>query len=195
MDQPADEVLSTSLPEKIPDEVKALMDERTPLPVQVRFFEEKQSAGSVLKTWLIGGGLVLAGIVIGLFGIYVLANDNSIHGNNSLDWKIVFVGGTFIFAGVLMLKSIPRKLTLARAQQSGRVTRCGIFLTPGQLISRNDFDVTVIPRSKFRGVEGVAVRYEFKGETKSFNLPSPLIGRTTDELVQAIREWAAARQS
>jgi hypothetical protein len=194
MDSPADEVLSTSLLGKAPDDVRVLMDESVPLPAGVRFFEERQSSGSVMKTWILGGGLMVAGILIALFGIYVLAHDDTIHGNNSMDYKIVFVGGTFLFAGVVVIKSIPQKLTLARAQKHGRVTRHGIFLTPERLISRNDFDVTIIPRSKFRGVEGVAVRYELRGETKSFNLPSSLVGRTTEELAQAIREWAAAAQ-
>jgi hypothetical protein len=190
MDAVSNEVLITDEPQKMPEDVRALLDEHIPIPSNVTLFEERRSTGGVAKTWLLGGGLVLAGIVIGLFGMLIIHWDSQTpNRTGSVTWKPFVIGCVFIFAGVMVIRTIPRQLTLARAQQSGRITRYGIFLTPTQLVHRNEFQTVIIPRTAFRGVEGKAAKYEYKGETKSFNLPSEIVGKTVDDLLRAIRAW------
>jgi hypothetical protein len=192
MAAPADQVFSTMTLEELPPDVLALTDEHVPIPSSVNFFEEQRTMGSVLNAWLLGGGLVLAGGLTALMGIYFLAHPTgNVADHSSLDFKVLAVGGVLIFGGVIVLRSIPKKLSMARAQQSGRVTRYGIFLRPGQMITRNDFGVTIIPRAAFKGLKEKSVQYENKGEIKSFNLPSSVVGKTVEDLLKAIRDWEA----
>ena len=49
------EVIITSEPEKLPPDIRALLDEDRPLPEQVRFFEEKFTVSAQFKSWWLGG--------------------------------------------------------------------------------------------------------------------------------------------
>ena len=193
MDALPNDVLITDELAKMPEDVRALLDEHIPLPAQVTLFEERRTSGAVLKSWLLGGGLILVGIIIALFGMMIIGYDSK-HPTvgTSVTWKPFAVGCVFIFAGVMVIRTIPKQLTLARAQASGRVTRYGVFLMPAQMIHRNEHQTTIIPRAKFRGLDGVSAKYEYKGETKSFNLPSDLVGKSVADLCQAIQTWSAA---
>jgi len=190
MDAAPPEVLITDEPQKMPEEVRALLDEHTPIPAQVTLFEERRTAGAVMKSWLLGIGLIVGGVVIALFGLMMVKWDiQRPQTGSSVTWTPFVVGCVCVFAGVMVIRSIPKQLTLARAQQSGRITRYGIFLTPTQLIHRNEHQTTLIPRPAFRGLNGAAAKYEYKGETKSFNLPSEIVGRSQGDLLEAIRHW------
>ena len=194
MAEPADQVFSTTTLEELPENVRSLMGEHFPIPSDVKFFEEQRTMGSVVNAWLLGGGLTVVGAILALVGIYFFAHPgNTVYDHtSSYAFKTLAVGGVFIFAGVWIIRTIPNKLSMIRAQQSGRVTGYGIFLRPGQMITRNDFGVTIIPRAAFKSLEGKSVQYENKGETKSFNVPSGVVGKSVEDLCQAIREWEAS---
>jgi hypothetical protein len=193
MAEPTDQVFSATTLEDLPENVRSLMDEHIPIPSDVKFFEEQRTMGSVVNAWLLGGGITVAGAIIALVAIYLFAHPGNTVYDHTSSWgfKTLAVGGVFIFAGVWIIRTIPNKLSMIRAQQSGRVTRYGIFLRPGQMITRNDFGVTIIPRAAFKGLKEKSVQYENKGETKSFNLPTGVVGKSVEELCQAIREWGA----
>ncbi len=59
MEAIANEVLITDELQKMPEDVRTLLDEHTPIPLQVTLFEEHRTTGGVAKTWMLGGGLIL----------------------------------------------------------------------------------------------------------------------------------------
>ena len=97
------------------------------------------------------------------------------------------------FAGWLCVASLPAAWALGQQQNAGEPTRHGIFLLPDALISRSWFDITMIPREKFRGLAGNALRYEFKGQVKSFTLSQEWVSAAPGEPAAAIAAWGQAQ--
>jgi hypothetical protein len=189
------DVLIASEPDKIPPDVGQLQDGDKPLPASVQFFEEEFTLRGIVKSLVLGLALAVVGILVILFFFYVLFGPRPTtvySGPTSFDFAIGGVGLAFLIGGYLLLASVRSEYRLMREQHRGRDTRYGIFLVKDMLISHNSSDTTIIPRPFFKGLAGGAVRYELKGEAKSFNLPGAFVGRDPRLVEQAIVEWASS---
>jgi hypothetical protein len=184
-------VIITSMPEKLPEDIRGLIDEHTPLPANVGFFEERFTAGDAFYKAAIGSVLIAIGILLALFGIYDLLHSAVGIGKlSTVDYWPLIAGVVCLFGGYLLVASLKARMKLARDQQGGLKTRYGIFLIGDLLVSRSWFDITVIPRPYFKGLASHAIRYELEGAAKSFDLPKQIVGREASEMDQAIGEWA-----
>ncbi|SDR17608.1 hypothetical protein SAMN05519103_01060 [Rhizobiales bacterium GAS113] len=184
-------VIITSMPEKLPESVRGLIDEHTPLPANVAFFEERFTTGGALYKTAIGVALIGIGVLLALFGIYDLLHSAVGIGKlSTVDYWPLIAGVVCVFGGYLLVASLKARMKLASDQQGGLKTRYGIFLVDDLLVSRSWFDITVIPRPLFKGLVNHAIRYELEGAAKSFDLPKQIVGREAGEMDQAIGEWA-----
>ena len=195
---PPEDTIVTSLPEKLPAEVRLLLDEAQPLPPGVVFFEERITIAALAKRGLLGLALLAVGVLIVLFGLSMLfsvRHNTTVYSSNDGTWWVLAVGAVFCFAGWFMVSSIPAGLTLSRQQQAGKQTRYGLFLLPKAQVWRTYADTTVIPRTKFHHLENTTLHYVTKTGVKSFALPMEWIGVTPVKVVQAIAAWTAAGTS
>jgi hypothetical protein len=189
------EVLSTSDPDKLPPEVRELEDPAKPLPAGVQFFEERFSYLGLLKQFLLGVGVAVAGIVLMLACVLAFISDlhaTPPYSSTSFEWKVgLGVGGAiFVYLGYWLVTSTWPNYRLLRQQRRGLHPRYGIFLTGDLLVRHSWFDTTIIPRPLFKGITGGAVHYEEKGETKSFTLPE-IVDNGNAALAAAIETWDA----
>lgn len=185
------ETISTSLPEKLPEEIRGLLVETRPLPPGVMFFEQRFTAASLAGRLLLGLALLAAAALLVPFGLVWLFSPQknaTVYDNNNLDWWFLAFGVVVGVAGWMLVASIPACLALGRRQKAGEQTRYGVFLTSEALVWRSYFDTTVIPRENFRGLQNRAVHYESANGEKSFTLPVDWIGAA--EPGQAIRSWS-----
>ncbi len=190
------EVFITSEPEKLPPEIRALLDEGCPQACGATFFEEKFTASGQLRSWLLGGGLMLGGALIFFFGLTLLFTPKrAVYDEHvaSSSWWLLGAGAVLSYGGYLLFGSGKGKGAVRRRQERGERTRYGIFLLPDALVSHSWFDTTVIPRAFFRGLDGNVLKYEFKKQAKSFDLPAELVGSSGEALRTAIENWAKAR--
>ncbi|MFN8445608.1 MAG: hypothetical protein U0175_32755 [Caldilineaceae bacterium] len=192
---PVTQVLITGERSKLPVDYQALFDEQKPLPSGVQFFEERKTVRSIFWRLLLGIGLLGIGVLGSCFGLFVLvAPSTSTVGGVTLTVSIMpfIIGLVFVLSGVLLLRSLRQSQRLRTAQQSGQATRHGIYLTPNVLISHNEFDYTLIPRSEFRGVQSTTVHYVWNEKEKAFTLPGELVNATPQAMLDAIQQWANA---
>lgn len=186
------DVLITSIPEKIPPEIRQLQDGSRPLPADVAFFEEKFTLSGMLKSAMLGLILTIVGLVLMFVFIYLLffIPRNTVYSSSGdYEFWIGGVGFVFLIGGWLMLKSLGGSYRLMRQQHQGIDTRYGIFLTGDLLVSHNWLETTIIPRPFFKGVVDGAIRYEVGGSVKSFDLPGAIVGKDTQLLEAAVRAW------
>lgn len=189
------DVLITSEPEKIPPDIRQLQDPDRPLPTDVQFFEEKFTVTGLLKSLVLGFGLMVVGVLVIIFFFYVVFFPKPVtvySGPTSFDFAIGGVGLAFLIGGYLLFASVRSEYRLMRAQGRGVDTRYGIFLAKELFVRRSTFDTTIIPRPFFKGLAGNAIRYEYKGEAKSFDLPGAFVGKDLRLVEQAIGNWAAS---
>ncbi|MBV9658433.1 MAG: hypothetical protein JO295_10025 [Verrucomicrobia bacterium] len=187
------DVLTTSDPEKLPPEVRVLLDETQPLPPGTAFFEQRFSAAWLIQNALIGLGLLGFGALLLLLGVvwlFAYRGPVTVYSNSNAELWLIVVGLVLGVGGWMMLASFPAGWALGRRQNAGARTRYGIFLLPGILVSRSWFDTTVIPREHFRGLASNALRYDSKGQTKSYTLPPEWIGSSLAQLAAAIHAWS-----
>jgi hypothetical protein len=185
-----DKIIITSLPEKLPEEVRALIDEQRPLPADVPFFEERFTLASIAGTTVMGIVVIVLGVVLSLIGVLAALGKAFLLGLIVPFPVPLLAGVVCLFGGYLLVSSLGGRTKLGREQAAGAVTRYGIFLLGDLLICRSFFDTTVIPRPFFKGLEGRAVHYELDGAAKSFNLPAAIVGRDVRDMDAAIAEWA-----
>lgn len=184
------QVIITSLPEKLPEDVRAMIDESQPLAAGIRFFEERFTTGGSARNLFLGLGIGLLGILVAMFGAYaVFDSAKSPRGLESYDFLPLVVGLVLIFGAYLLIGSLGGRQALIGAQNAGRQTRYGIFLNAELLVSRSWFDTTVIPRTLFKGLAGKAVQYEHAGQVKTFNLPATFVGIDRGQVEAAILGW------
>lgn len=191
------DVLITSLPEKLPLEIRQLEDAGQPLPADVRFFEEKLTAASLLKPVILGVMLEILGVLLILPFLYLFPFRAPLTVYSpQFGYGAAFgaTGVVFLFGGYLLLRSLRPRYRLMQQQHQGVDTRYGIFLTGDLLVSHSWFDTTIIPRSFFKGLQGNAVAYELNGSLKSFDLPGAFVGAEMPRVQQAIRDWADSRR-
>lgn len=189
------QVLITGERSKLPVDYQALFDEQQPLPPGVQFFEERKTVVTIVWRLLLGVGLLGIGVLGSCFGLFVLITPAaSTLGDVTLTVSItpLIIGLVFVLGGVLLLRSLRQSQRLRTAQQSGQATRHGIYLTPNVLISHNEFDYTLIPRSEFRGLQGTTVHYVWSEKEKAFTLPGELVNATPQAMLDAIQQWANA---
>ena len=185
------QVIITSLPEKLPEDVRAMIDENQPLAAGTRFFEERFTMGGSARNLLLGIGIGLLGTIVALSGVYlVFDSGRSPRGLESYDFLPLVAGLVLIFGAYLLIASLGGRQALIRAQKTGRRTRYGIFLNAELLVSRNWFDTTVIPRPLFKGLAGRAVQYALDGQVKTFNLPGSFVDAEAAQVEAAIRTWS-----
>ena len=188
------DVLITSKPELLPPEVAQLQDVSRPLPAGVQFFERRYTYGDLIKQFLLGIALIPVGVILILFGIFVMfAQDRStVYSSSSqMELTIVVVGLVLCLGGYLLLQMLLPKFRFMRQQDRGVATRQGIFLIGDLLVSNDVGDTTVIPKEFFKGLKDHKVQYQLKDQLKSFDLPSEWIGQGRHSLEAAIARWAA----
>ena len=184
------QVIITTLPEKLPEDVRAMIDENQPLAAGIRFFEERFTTGGSALSLIRGIGVGILGILVTLFGAYaVFDSATNPRGLASSDFLLLVVGLVLIFGAYLLIGSLGGRQALISAQKAGQQTRYGIFLNEELLVSRSWFDTTVIPRALFKGLAGRAVQYEHGGQVKTFNLPATFIGLENGQVEAAILGW------
>jgi len=184
------QVIITTLPEKLPEAVRAMIDESRPLAEGTHFFEERFTMGGSARNLVLGVGIGLLGILLALFGVYlVLDQSTSPRGLDSYDFLPLVVGLVLIFGAYLLVASVGGRQALIRAQKAGRRTRYGIFLDTDLLVSRNWFDTTVIPKPLFKGLAGRSVQYDHDGQVKRFALPATFVDTDPAQVEAAIRGW------
>jgi hypothetical protein len=189
------DVLITSDPEKIPPDIRQLEDSSQPLPADVQFFEEKFTLAGLVKSLILGIVLMAVGILVIAFFFYVVFSPRLTtvySGPTSFDFAIGGVGLAFLIGGYLLFVSVRSEYRLMREQARGADTRYGIFLVKDLFVRHSSVDTTIIPRPFFKGLAGNAVRYEFKGEVKSFNLLAAFVGSDPLFVAEAIEKWAAS---
>ncbi len=192
---PLTQVLITGEHSKLPADYQPLFDEQQPLPANVQFFEERKTVGNLLWT-LLGIGLLVIGLLGTCFGVFALFEPvtspatTTVATTSSITPFVI--GLVFLLGGGLLLGSLRQRQRIRQAQQAGKVTRLGIYLTPDVLISHNEFDYTLIPRSEFRSLQGNTVHYVWHEQAKSFGLPSKLVSATPQTMLTAISQWATA---
>lgn len=189
------DTIITSDAEKQPESVRGLLEESRPLPPGVGFFEQRYTSAIFVKRVVIGLVLLLIGAVLILFSmefLYEYGRHIDPKYREYFNIKEFLAGAAFVFASWLMVSSLPAGWALKRRQEAGERTRHGIFLTPEALVSRSQFDTTVIPRENFRGLNGGNVNYVLKeaGEPKSFTLPTDWVGGSPAQVEQAIAFWS-----
>lgn len=193
---PLSQVLITGERSKLPADYQLLFDEQQTLPVDVQFFEERKTAGDLLWTLLLGIGLLVIGLLGTCAGVYALFEPFTSPATTTVATSVsitpLVVGLLFLLGGGLLLGSLRQRQHTRQAQQAGKATRLGIYLTQDLLISHNDFDYTLIPRSEFRGLQGNTVHYTWNNQAKSFSLPKRLVNATPQTMITAISQWAAA---
>lgn len=192
---PIAQVLITSERSKLPADYQSLFDEQQPLPPGVQFFEERKTVRTIFWRLLLGVGLLGIGILGSCFGLFVLIVPfTSTLGSITLTVSItpLIIGLVFVLGGALLLRSLRQSQRLRAAQQNGHATRHGIYLTPNVLISHNEFDYTLIPRSEFRGLQSTTVHYVWNEKEKAFTLPNELVNATPQAMLDAIQRWANA---
>ncbi len=189
------DVISTSDPAKLPPEVLRLQDSGQPIPPDVQYFEEKFTYLDMAKQFLWGVVFIPIGaLLMFLAVVFIIWQDT--HTNNyssmlSFYFGMAAVGLVFFFGGCWLLKALGLKFRLLRQQHDGVVTRYGVFLFGDLLVYRSWSDTTIIPKPFFKGLKDRSVQYGKEGETKSFSLPSRLIGKNVQSLDAAIASWAA----
>jgi len=181
------EVIITSEPDKLPPDVRALIDEAQPLAPGIRFFEERYTLLDMGRT--VGAGILLGviGLVCCLFGVSLFFYVTQFE---SYDLAPLFAGGVFLFASWMMISSLGGRWRVMRKQQAGTPTRYGLFLKDDMLVSNSWFQTTVIPRLGFLGLQNRSVLYLFDSKTKSFTLPKAVVGTEAAQLDAAIETWA-----
>ena len=187
------DVLITSQPEKLSPEVRALQDPARPLPGGTRFFEEKFVFGGLVKQLGLGIALIAVGVPVLLFAIVVMfspSNTTVYSDTSQYDVWLAVIGLVLVLGGYIFISTLKSKYRVMKQQQKGIASRYGVFLSGDLLIGNNSFDTTIIPRSRFKGVQAGAVQYEVNGAVKSFNLPEEIVGADRGALESAIRAWA-----
>ncbi|MBN8942830.1 MAG: hypothetical protein J0H01_25230 [Rhizobiales bacterium] len=187
------DVLITGEPEKLPPEIRALVDAQHPVPADTDFFEQAFSLQGLLFPAFIGVTLAVLGALMLVMALVMLVTlrRNTVYDSLTVEMWLGGAGFTFLFAGWMMLGSLKTRYRLIGRQKAGERTRYGLFLTGDSLVSNSLFQTTVIPRPAFRGLSGGAFRYEFRGEVKSETLPGALVCRDRPALEAAIRRWAS----
>lgn len=206
-------VLITSDADKLPSEVRLLLDSSASLPPGTQFFEEKFTIRGAGKALVLGLLLVLLGGLALPLGFALLIDSGGRTGVQA-DFAVLGVGVVLLFGAYFMLASLRGRMRLRALQRRGLVTRHGIFLDADRLISHSLFDTTIIPRSDFTGLTDGSVHYVFNGVNdvndvndvigtksggagngveKTFALPVELVGRERATLEDAIRAWATHR--
>lgn len=191
---PLTQVLITGERSKLPADYQVLFDEQQPLPPDVQFFEERKTVGALFWRLLLGIGLLVLGLLGACFGLVVIFYPTtatySATATTTVSLTPFIIGLVFLLGGGLMLGSLRQTQRLRREQQAGKATRHGIYLTPDVLISHNEFDYTLIPRSEFRGLEGSTVHYVWHEKAKSFHLPREVVNTPSQAMLAAIQQWA-----
>lgn len=172
-----DMVLTTGELSKLPPAVQALVDPAQALPAGVRFFEERQTVVESLKTLFLGVGLGVVGIALVFPGVLI-------------SLYVAIVGVVFVLGGAVMVNSFLNCIKALRAQQAGRQTRYGVFLTGDDLLIRDELSYTVIPRSSYHDLQGSTLYYRVEHETKSLTLPQTLVRADGAGLLASVRAWA-----
>ncbi len=190
------DTIVTSVPEKLPESVRGLLEETRPLPPGVAFFEQHYTASTLLRRVLIAAvlGLVAVALIFSSFEFLYLRHVDPKY-QEFINFKEFAAGAVFAFGAWLMLSSVGEGRALIRRQAAGERTRHGIFLTPEALVCRSQFDTTVIPRENFRGLNGGSVNYLLKDAPNSFTLPTEWVGALPAEVSQAITVWQQAAPS
>ena len=184
------QVIITSMPEKLPEEVRAMIDESRPLAAGIGFFEERFTTGGSVRNLALGVVLGLLGMLFAAFGVYlILHSGTGQRGLDTYDFMPLVAGLVLILGAYLLISSLGGRRALIRDQEAGRRTRYGIFLGGDLLVSRSWFDTTVIPRPLFKGLARRAVQYELDGQVKSFALPSLFVGIDPAQVEAAILGW------
>jgi hypothetical protein len=111
-------VIITTLPEKLPENVRELIDESRPLPAEASFFEERFTLGRTIYWLTIGIVLVVIGVILLVVGVLDLFRAKF--------FVPLLVGVVCIFGGYLLISSLKARIGQMREQQRGAVTRCGI---------------------------------------------------------------------
>ncbi len=186
----------TSVPEKLPENVRGLLEEARPLPPGIAFFEQRYTMSALLGRVLIAAALsvVALALIFSSFEFLYLRHVDPRY-REFINFKEFAAGAVCGFGAWLMFSSVGAGRALGRRQAAGERTRHGIFLTPEALVSHSQFDTTVIPRENFRGLNGGSVSYLLKDVPKSFTLPAEWVGASPAEVAQAITVWGQAAPS
>lgn len=186
------DVLISGEPDKLPPEIRALVDPQRPVPAGVDFFEQAFSLQGLLFPAIIGVTLAVLGALMLVMALVMLVSlrRNTVYDTLTGEMWLGAAGVTFLFAGSMMLGSLKTRYRLIGRQKAGERTRYGLFLIGDSLVSNSLFQTTVIPRAAFEGLSNGAFRYAFRGEVKSETLPDALVGRDRPALEAAIRRWA-----
>ena len=182
---------------KLPQEIRELQNVDCPLPAGAQFFEEEYVFADVAKHFIWGLILVVLGtIVVVGGGIVFLRLDldrySSAYERISSVFGTIGVAGLVMFGiGYFLLKSAWPEYKIVRRQQKGLATRQGIFLVGDVLIDNKDDVTRVVPKAAFRGLKDRQVQFEYEGETRTFSLPTRLVGADVPSLDAAVAAWAA----
>jgi hypothetical protein len=191
------DTIITSEPDKLPRDIRALLDPAAPTPSGVVFFEERFTAGALARQSMLAIGLAILGLITLMLSALAIVESFRHPGvgtySRPYEFGLAIAGFVFLGAAWLIVRSIAPRRRLIRAQESGAGTRYGLFLAGDNLVSHSWFDTTVIPRACFTGIGGHAISYTFRGEGKSFDLPAAFVGASIDDVTTSIGSWAAAR--
>ncbi len=144
--------------------------------------------------WFAGLSIVgFFGVLIGIAILFDLRNPQP--GTNSSGFVPIFFGITCGATSCFIARTFLIGMKWKNVQRRGQPTRIGIFLTEAVLIEATETTWTVIPRSRFRGLEGLdgsTLRYLLKDREKSLRLPRTLMRCEQNRLVKAIKTWASS---
>ena len=177
---------------KLPADVIAMLDPTVPLPPGTELFEKRYDIADMMQRVLISCVLALIAVIMIPLGIaeIVMRPKGGVTVNTQTDYWPLLIGLVFAFGTFVMLASISKCWQLRSRQAKGECTRRGTFLTPGALIQASESDTTIIPPSHFLGLSGRSVKYRYRDQDKSYNLPAALMNATPEQLHGAIDRWA-----
>ena len=185
-----DEILITGDRAKLPPDVAALTDPSVPLPADVTIYERRFDVSDILMAGAWSVGLAVVGVLAVIFGVVDLIHPSGpVTVYSGSDAVPLGFGLICCLIAWVMASTAVDRMRLRATQAAGRPTRVGIILTADTLIDAGESSWTVVPRSLCRGVSGRTVRYDLKGQEKTFVLPREVIGHSTDEMDRAVAQW------
>ena len=95
------DVLITGEPEKLPPEIRALVDEQRPLPSGVDFFEQAFLPSGLVFPAIIGFTLAILGALMLVMALAMLVTlrRNTVYDSLTVEMWLGGAGVTFLFAG------------------------------------------------------------------------------------------------